>query len=381
MCGGQNGDWKALKYAGNACFFTGFLFEFFMGFGSLSWAMNQPQPIKTIEDFWQDTVKCWNRLPNKGLFFILFAVWFAIFHFLGNSILGYVHTHSLYLWLHDSTNGEESDDAYCIYVPFLVMGLFWWKRHELLGTRMQLWGPGLGILACAMVLHILGFAIQLPQLSIVAFFTGIYGLMGLAWGAEWLRKSWFPFFLVVFTMPVGPHVTFITFPLRLLVTWLVEVISHFFGIGVIRDGTQLFNPSGGYQYDVAAACSGMRSLVANFLLATIYAFFSFRSPWRRLFIISLALPFAVLGNLLRLLMVIFTAEIGGQAWGNRVHDNFVTSLMPYIPAFIGLLLVGSWLEKQEARASGTVKQRQIIDGKPAPFQLETGEAKPEPNER
>jgi exosortase len=312
--------------------------------------MNELQPIKNISDFWQDTVDCWRRLPNKVFFFILLATWLALFQFLGNSILGYVHTHSLFSWVYDTTNVGEGDDAYCNYVPFLVVGLFWWKRHELLDSRAQIWGPGLGILICAMVLHILGFAIQLPQLSIVAFFAGIYGLMGLAWGKEWLRKSLFPFFLVAFAMPVGAHITFITFPLRLLVTWLVEVISHFFGIGVIRSGTQLIDPSGAFQYDVAAACSGIRSLAANFLLATIYAFFTFRSPWKRLFIISLAVPFAILGNLLRLLMVIFAAEMGGQKWGDYVHDNFFTSLMPYAPAFIGLLLIGSWLEKHEAKA-------------------------------
>ena len=31
--------------------------------------------------------------------------------------------------------------------------------------------------------------------GIIALFTGIYGLMGLAWGREWLRHSFFPFFL------------------------------------------------------------------------------------------------------------------------------------------------------------------------------------------
>ncbi len=312
--------------------------------------MNEPQPIKNIGDFWQDTADCWQRLPNKAFFFVLLVAWLALFHFLGNSILGYVHTHSLFFWVYDSTNSSESDDAYCIYVPLLVAGLFWWKRHELLNVRVQIWGLGLGILICAMVLHILGFAMQLPQLSIVAFFTGIYGLMGLAWGPEWLRKSIFPFFLCAFAIPISAHVTFITFPLRLLVTWLVEIISHIFGIGIIRTGTQLTDPSGQFQYDVVAACSGIRSLVANFLLATVYGFFTFRSTWKRLLIMALALPFAILGNMLRLLMVVITAEIGGQKWGDYVHDNFFTSLMPYIPAFIGLLLVGSWLEKREAKS-------------------------------
>ena len=329
--------------------------------------MTEPQPINNIGDFWQDTVKCWERLPNKAFFFILFAVWLALFQFLGNSILGYVHTHSLFKWVYDSTNVGEADDAYCNYVPFLVIGLYWWKRHELLDARLQLWGPGLGILVCGMVLHILGFALQLPQFSIIAFFTGVYGLMALAWGPEWLRKSLFPFFLVVFAMPISAHITFITFHLRLFVTALVEMVSHFFGIGIIRSGTQLFDPNGAFQYDVEAACSGIRSLVSNFLLATVYAFLALRSPWKRLFIISLALPFAILGNFLRLLMVIVAAEIGGQKWGNRVHDNFFTSLMPYIPAFLGLILVGFWLEKREAKPADPGKPGPITgaDGRPA----------------
>jgi exosortase len=201
-----------------------------------------------------------------------------------------------------------------------------------------------------MVLQVLAYAIQVPQVSIVALFAGVYGLMALAWGTEWLRKSFFPFFLFAFSVPLGAHSTFITFPLRLLVTWLVEVISHIFGIDVIRVGTQLIDPSGSFQYDVAPACSGIRSLVAIFLLATVYAFFMFRSAWKRILLIALACPFAVLANMLRLLMVIIAAEIGGQKVGDWVHDNWFTSVLPYAPAFIGFLFVGQVLEKSEAKS-------------------------------
>jgi exosortase len=313
--------------------------------------MNGPQPIDNISDFWRDTTNCWQRLPNKVFFFVLLAAWLALFQFLGNSILGYVHTSSLFSWMYHAYNGSESavDDKTGNIIPFLVIGLFWWKRHELLTSRMQIWGPGLAVLIFAMLLQTLGYCIQLPQVSIVALFVGIYGLMGLAWGAEWLHKSFFPYFLFLFSMPLGAHSTFITFPLRLLVTWLVEIISHIFGIGVIRVGTQLIDPFGSFQYDVAPACSGIRSLVAIFLLATVYAFFTFRSPWKRLFLIALACPFAVLANLLRLLMVIVAADIGGQKVGDWVHDNWFTSLVPYVPAFFGFMLVGWWLEKHAVR--------------------------------
>jgi hypothetical protein len=49
------------------------------------------------------------------------------------------------------------------------------------------------------VLHIAGFLLQQPLISIVALFAGIYALMGLAWGREWLRHSAYPFFLFVFS--------------------------------------------------------------------------------------------------------------------------------------------------------------------------------------
>jgi exosortase len=313
--------------------------------------MNGTQPIKNFSDFCRDTAECWKRLPNKAFFFILLAAWLALFHFLGNSILGYVHTPSLFLWMYHAYNGAagtDVDDQHCNYIPLIVLGLFWWKRHELLDSRLQFWGPALAILVFGMLMQVLAYTAQLPQASIVALFVGIYGLMGLAWGAQWLRKSFFPFFLFVFSVPLGAHGTFITLPLRLLVTWLVEIICHIFGIGVIRAGTLLYDPLGAYQYDVAPACSGIRSLVAIFLLATVYAFFTMRSGWKRFFVIVLALPFAILANLLRLLMVIVTAQIGGQKAGDWVHDNAITSMLPYVPAFIGFLFVGQWLEKQDS---------------------------------
>ena len=93
----------------------------------------------------------------------------------------------------------------------------------------------------------------------------------------------------------------------------------------------------------------MRSLVAIFLLATIYGFVMFRSPGRRILFMALALPLSVLGNFIRLMCVVLAAEIGGQSAGNYVHENEVFSLVPYVPAIVGLLLVGRWLEKKSKR--------------------------------
>jgi exosortase len=293
--------------------------------------------------------KVWEPLPNKGLFFTLLAAWVALFHFYGNSLFGYIHSPSLFQVLYQSYNNPNpsSDDSHGNFIPFLVMGLFWWKRKELLAGTAQTWWPGLLLLVFAMLLHIFSYVLQQPRFSALAVFAGVYGLMGLVWGRGWLQRSFFPFFLFAFSIPLGGQGVFVTFPLQLLVSWLVEMVSHFIlGIDIIRHGTQLIDPTGNYQYVVAAACSGIRSLVAIFLIATIYGFIMFRSPWKRLLIMAAAFPLAVLGNLARMLFIIVAAEIGGQNAGNYVHESTVISLVPYIPAIIGLLLLGRWMEEQ-----------------------------------
>jgi len=50
--------------------------------------------------------------------------------------------------------------------------------------------------------------------------------------------------------------------------------------------------------------------------------------------------------------IVVTAEVFGQEAGSFVHENFILSLLPYVPAIGGLLLIGHWLrEPQPATAS------------------------------
>lgn len=317
--------------------------------------MNNPSISETPTEWQLDAANCWRRLPNKLFFFTLLAAWLVLFHFWGNSTFGYVQTSSLLGWMYMAynTQGVSGDDAYGNLIPFLVIGLFWWKRKELLGLPLKMWPPALLIIGFGLVIHIASYVIQQPRLSIVAMFIGIYGLTGLAWGSAWLRHSLFPFFLFIFCVPMSVILEPITFPLRLLVSTLVEWIAHYvLGIGVLRMGTQLFDPLGTYQYDVAAACSGIRSLTAIFLFATVYGFMVFHSPWKRLLMMALSVPFAVLGNLLRMLLIILAAVMGGQKWGNYVHESTLISLVPYLPVFLGLLFVGWWLEEKPDSAKG-----------------------------
>jgi exosortase len=306
---------------------------------------------------------CWRALPDKGLFFGLLAVWFLLFQFLGNSSLGYVRTPSLFQWMFVAYNKESliSDDAHGNFIPILVLGLMWWKRKELLSQPLKTWWPALLLVALGLLAHTLGFIVQQPRLSIIGLFAGIYGLTGMVWGPRWLYASFFPFFLFAFMVPLGSLTEPITFPLRLLVSWIVEhLFNGLLGIGVIRQGTALLNAIGSYQYEVAAQCSGMRSLISIFLVAVSYAFLVFKSPWQRAAMIAASLPLAVIGNVVRLSLIVAAAELFGKKAGENVHDSALFSMAPYVPAFIGMMYIGQWLEKR-----GTVHQTPTVEAKTA----------------
>src|SRR5712691_11225308 len=111
---------------------------------------NQPSD-GILEEFRIEFLKCWQRLPNKGFFFVLLMAWLALFQYIGNSTLGYVLTSSLLRWMYNAYNPEVehpiADDGHGLLVPFVVLALFWWKRKELMALPLNTWWPSLAVVA------------------------------------------------------------------------------------------------------------------------------------------------------------------------------------------------------------------------------------------
>ncbi len=291
----------------------------------------------------------WRQLPNKLYFFTLAGAWVALFTFLGNSTFGYRDSASIFAWMFDIYTSPLLDEGHGLLMPFVVLALFWWKRRELVARPLALWWPGIFIIAAALLLHLAAYVIQQPRASVIAFFIGLYGLTGLAWGGNWLKASFFPFFLLVFCIPIGELAASLTLPLRLLVSRSVEIVAHL-GLApdLIRDGTQLFDSQRTFAYEVAAACSGIRSLVALLALTTIYGFIAFKAPWKRAVMMLAAMPLAVLGNVVRLCLTVAVAEMFGQDAGKSVETNF--GFITFLVAFGCVYLIARWLEKSELPA-------------------------------
>jgi exosortase len=285
------------------------------------------------------------NLPGAPLFALFLLAWVILFTFLGNSTLGYFHLPSLLGWMSNAYATAE-DDAHGYLLPYVVLALLWWKRAELAVLPKRIWPPALAFLALALLIHFAGYAGQQTRISIVAFYAGIWFLVGLVWGPSVMRHTFFPFCLLSFTVPLAAISDTLTFPLRHLATTItVKITQIVLGMNVHQVGTQIFDPSGRYTYEVAAACSGIRSLTMLAVITAVYAFVMFTKPWKRLLILACSVPLAILSNVLRLMTIIIASETVSAKAGEYVHDSTLISLLPYVIGFAGVFLTGRWIKE------------------------------------
>jgi exosortase len=287
----------------------------------------KPDLVDQVNQFLRDSpaIELWKALPDKWLFCVLAAAWGLVFLFYGSSSLGYrdLRSPSLFYWMYYAYTNPGSEDSHGLLVPIVVLALLLWKHKELMACSKGVWWPALGGLALSGMVHLLGFMMQQQRISMVGLFFGLYSLIALVWGRAFAARCFFPFILFVYCLPVGLLVDRLTFPLRQASTDIaVWIAQAFFGVEVIKDGVRILDPNGAYQYEVAAACSGLRSLIALSMLTTIYGFLSFQAAWKQWLFVGISIPIALAGNVLRLETIVLAAESMGPKAGHLVHEWF-----------------------------------------------------------
>ena len=307
--------------------------------------------------FTEEFMRCWRLLPDKVLFGFLMLSWTLTFIFLGNSTFGYIDSPSLLQWMYGCYTVPESDDSHGLLIPFIVFFVLWSKRDELLALPRRPWMPSIGFLAIAILIHVLGFAAQQPRLSIVALFLGSFALVGVIWGRDWLGATFLPFSIFAFCVPIGSLelIKNVTMPLRLLATAISAWAAHgVLGFEVTRRGTQILDAAGVARYDVAAACSGIRSLISLFVLMTVFGMLNYRSLWRRFGLMLISVPLALFCNVLRLISVIIAGEVFGANASKMTHEY--SGFFTYAIAITCMVLLSRWWSEMPLPQTPAISQ-------------------------
>jgi exosortase len=244
----------------------------------------------------------------------------AVFQFLGNSTRGYIGTASLFYWWSFqwvNANSETQHGLPILGICVALVAYNLWSQRAPAVDRGGIW-PAVGAMVGGLCLHAVGFVAEQARVSILGLLLFTWGAAAFAGGPRWARATAFPVSFMVFAIPWNA-LDSAGFWLR---TWVVSASAgmvHAMGIPVLVNGTQLMSPDGRYDYDVAAACSGVRSLVALSALSLLIGYLWFRPRWLTIVFFGLSFPLIFVGNVARIVAIVVAAQWGGAAWGDRVH--------------------------------------------------------------
>ncbi|MFT3868293.1 MAG: EpsI family protein [Nibricoccus sp.] len=273
-----------------------------------------------------------------------------VFQFWGNATRGYIHSRSLFYWWGVQWFDPAAELQHGPLVLLVAGWLFWRNLRIQNGATVSSgnasdvggnWTPVAAMLA-GLLLHLAGYAMQQTRVSIVGLLVFVLGVLTLAGGRRWGRAAIFPLGFMLLALPVN-FLDTLGFNLRLTVSEQAFALAKWFGVGLVRNGTQLVSADGRFQYDVAAACSGVRSLVALLALALLLGYLGFRSWWARAILAVMCLPYVVAGNIARVLFLVLVGEKFGATAGSRLHES--SGVVVFLVVLGLLLATGALLRR------------------------------------
>jgi len=245
----------------------------------------------------------------------------ALFHFQGNAVNVPLFGRSVFRWMIARWHDPSGAFMHGWLVPPVSAWLLWRRRRELAACPKRVSLAGLAAVVCFLALHALGVRAMLPRLSLVAFAGLLWAMPFYLMGPRTAGLLFFPCAYLLFCVPLNFLNSF-TFPLRLFAAAASVSILNGLGIPCARTGTVMTLGGGApLSLDVADACSGLRYVLAITALGALYAYLSQTRAWKRWTLFLASVPFAVAGNVVRVLVVGIAARLlGREVAAGLYHD-------------------------------------------------------------
>ena len=263
-----------------------------------------------------------------------------VFQFQGNASSVAMEGKSIFSWIAHQWTASGGDFSHGWLMPLISIYVIYLKRKELLQEKKTISVIGLFMFAGTCLMHWVAYRAQQPRLSLVAFTGMLFAIPWAICGWKTARHLLFPvgYLLLAFT---SYYLVSLTFRLRLLSSAISAITLNGIGIATIRNGTGIHSAAaGGFVFNVADPCSGLRSLVVMVALAAPYAYFTQQSLIKKWGLFCLSVPLAVIGNSLRIVTVAIVAEIWGSEFALKIWHDFSGFLLFAISAFL-MVTVGA----------------------------------------
>lgn len=233
--------------------------------------------------------------------------------------------------------------AHAFVVPPIVLWLAWRQRSALalLTPRPSPWA--LPLLAGAALVWLLSTLVSVNSMMQLAFTAMLVLAVPAALGWSVAGALAFPLIFLFFAVPVGEFLT----PMMMQATADFTVMAlRLSGIPVYREGLQFVIPSG--NWSVVEACSGVRYLMASFMVGSLFAYLNYRSLKRRLVFVAVAIVMPVLANWVRAYMIVMLGHLSNNEIATGA-DHLIYGWVFFGVVIMAMFFIGArWSEPDPA---------------------------------
>lgn len=229
----------------------------------------------------------------------------------------------------------------------LILGLsLWllirqWSRMPAGGAgRLDAVAGGL-IFAVGLLLYIVGRSQGFAMFELTSFVALLCATLLILRGSAALRVQWFPFFFMLFMIPLpGTVINVLTLPMKEAVSYITEQLLFHAGFPITRSGVIL--QMGQYELLVADACAGLQTLLTLEALGLFYLnVVECKSVARNAILGLLIVPISFIANVTRVIVLTLITYYFGDAAGQGFLHGFAGILL-FLTALL-LIISVDWL--------------------------------------
>lgn len=250
------------------------------------------------------------------------------------------------LWMWDRWMAKESYYGHGFLIPIVSAFIVWQRKDLLRNIKISGSFSGLWVIAVSLFIHVVCATLKVYFISGFSLIFAIYGLMLFIFGKEMARNLIFPVFFLLAMIPL-PLVLIgnLIVKLKLMATQISVFVLNRIGFPSIRDGSIIRMPKS--FIEVAAPCSGLRSLISLLTLGLLFAYSMKVSYVKKTILFLASAPIAIASNVTRIVMLAAVNDLYGEKVAMGFFHDF-TGFFVFAIAFAGLFGVSKMLEPRGA---------------------------------
>jgi exosortase A len=232
--------------------------------------------------------------------------------------------------------------THAFLVPPISAWLVWRRRERLALVPARPSLLALLPIATACLLWMLGELASVNAATQFALVTLVILVVPAVYGWAVARELTFPLLFLYFAVPVGE------FMVPYMMEWTADftvAALQLSGLPVYREGLQFVIPTG--NWSVVEACSGVRYLIASFMVGTLFAYLNFSSFGRRALFMLISLLVPILANWLRAYLIVMLGHLSGNTLAAGV-DHLIYGWVFFGIVIGAMFLIGARFAEPDA---------------------------------